>query len=513
MKKQLPKQGRRGAALILVLIAVAIGLMMVATFLDGRQESVPVADRISAASMARRTAESGLELTVASLVRSDDWRAALADGVFDGSFKIADGICEVRLTDADTHQAPNDSTLRLLVACTAEIDGLAMVAEQAIEVSPSEQPLDIAFGETALIATQRIRIQNDAALLSWVPRSLDTDFMAPLVVGTLDGDANGFELGDAAVSARYEILVADSLQFNAGLNQPGARFLPGPLPDLESPNIPPPVNARRTRFDLELNTTPSRDINAPSIRIKADARISIDGDRILHSRGDLRIEPNAQIDVTRGTLIIDGDGHVTIHRASITAAAGARVLIRGGKSIRITDSTIGPEGASVEALSAEGMLPIETDVTRILMTGDLHSTIMIDGESMVTGVVIAPDTEVRVMDDALVHGRIVADRIDLRDRCIVFAMPDDGSVVGLTSRLGPHRSEDGELVHVVCQPDRLQPSTVLQIATELGVCTIALEEEAEVSSDASNDRRRGWKRQHPWRTRSHRRWRMARGDD
>ena len=33
MKKQLPKQGRRGAALILVLIAVAIGLMMVATLL------------------------------------------------------------------------------------------------------------------------------------------------------------------------------------------------------------------------------------------------------------------------------------------------------------------------------------------------------------------------------------------------------------------------------------------------------------------------------------------------
>ena len=159
------------------------------------------------------------------------------------------------------------------------------------------------------------------------------------------------------------------------------------------------------------------------------------------------------------------------------------------------------------------MLPTETDVTRILMTGDLHSTIMIDGDSMVTGVVIAPDTEVRVMDDALVHGRIVAERIDLRDRCILFAMPDDGSVVGLTSRLWPHRSEDGGLVAVVCQPNRLTPGTVLQIATELGVSTIALEQEAEVSSDASDGRRRRWKRQHPWRTRSHRRWRMARGDD
>ena len=512
MKKQLPKQGPRGAALILVLIAVAIGLMMVATFLDGRQESVPVADRISAASMARRTAESGLDLTVASLVRSDDWRAALADGVFDGSFQIADGTCKVRITDADTDRAPNDSTLRLLVACTAEIDGLAMIAEQAIEVSPAEQPLDVAFGETALIATHQIQIQNDAALLSWVPRSLDTDFTAPLVVGTLDGDANGFELGDAAVAASYEILVADSRQFNAGLNLPGARFLPGPLPGLASPHIPS-VNERRIEVELELNTAPRRDVNAPSIRIDTNAQLSIDGDRILHSRGDFRIEPGAKIDVTRGTLVIDGDGHVTIHRASITAATGARVLIRGGKSIRITDSTIGPEGATADSLSAEGMLPTETDVTRILMTGDLHSTIMIDGDSMVTGVVIAPDTEVRVMDDALVHGRIVAERIDLRDRCIVFAMPDDGSVVGLTSRLGPHRSEDGGLLAVVCQPNRLSPGTVLQIATELGVSTIALEQEAEVSSDAGDDRPRGWRWQHPRRMKSHRRWRMARGDD
>ena len=136
MNMHVSKQPRRGAALILVLIALAIGLLMVATFLDGRRESVPVADRISAASMARRTAESGLDLAVASLVRSDDWRAALANGEFDGSFEIADGTCKVQIADADTNQAPEDSTLRLLVACTADIDGLSMVAEQIVEVAP-----------------------------------------------------------------------------------------------------------------------------------------------------------------------------------------------------------------------------------------------------------------------------------------------------------------------------------------------------------------------------------------
>lgn len=44
---RLHRRTPRGAALVLVLVALAIGLMMVATFLDGRRESVPVSVRIS----------------------------------------------------------------------------------------------------------------------------------------------------------------------------------------------------------------------------------------------------------------------------------------------------------------------------------------------------------------------------------------------------------------------------------------------------------------------------------
>ena len=492
---------------MLVLIALAIGLLMVATFLDGRQESAPVADRISAASMARRTAESGLDLAVASLLRSDDWRAALTNGAFDGSFEIADGNCKVRMTDANTNQAPNDATLRLLVACTANVDGLAIVAEQTVDVGPAEQPLNLGFGETALIATQRIRVRNDAALLSWAPRALYTEFSAPLVVGTLDGDATGFELGDAAVAAGLEVLMVDSRRFDSEVELPGARLLPGPLPQLDAPRVPSATDGR-IEAGLELDSAPRMDIDAASLRIGSNASITINEDRVLHSRGDFQIDPGATIDVARGTLVITGDEHVTIHRASITAAPGARVLIRGGKSLRITDSTLGPEGATVGSLSADGMLPTDTDVTGVLVTGDQYSTIIIDGESMVTGVIVAPEAEVRVMGDALVHGRMVAERIELGDRCIVFAMPDDGRIVGLTSRVGPHRTIEGGLVPAVCRPDRLDPIVVLQIASELGVPAIGLE---EVTYPPEAEKGRKWR--HPQLVRFHRRWRMARGND
>lgn len=510
MNMRSPQRRRRGAALILVLIALAIGLLMVATFLDGRQESVPVAERISEASMARRTAESGLDLAVASLVRSENWREDLAAGRFDGSFEIADGTCRIRIIDADTQQTPDDSTLRLLVACTAHIDDISMVAEQSVDVAPADQSLDLAFGETALIATQRVRIRNDAALLSWAPRATNTEFSAPLVVGTLDGDPGDFELGDQAVTAGLEVVVVDSRRFGPDGGRPGERLLPEPLPRLDAPRIPPVRNGRVENI-REIESTPLTDLDAASIRIGSNTRITIDEDRILHSRGDFRMGPGSRIDVTRGTLVIDADGYMTIHRASIIAAPGARVLVRGGKGLRITNSTIGPEGAVPEALSSDGMLPIETKTTAILMTADLRGKITIDGDSMVTGVLIAPDAEVRVMGDALIHGRIIGERIDLADRCVVFAMPDDGRVVGLTSPFGPHRNEDGRLVPEVCQTDRLEPGLVGEIAADLGVQTVALDDAGRPRD--TEDGWRGFRRNLHWMVRHHRRWRMARGED
>ena len=51
-----PRSAHRGVALVLVLVALAIGLLLTATWLDGRRESVPVAERVSDATSARHAA-------------------------------------------------------------------------------------------------------------------------------------------------------------------------------------------------------------------------------------------------------------------------------------------------------------------------------------------------------------------------------------------------------------------------------------------------------------------------
>ena len=85
-----PRSAHRGVALVLVLVALAIGLLLTATWLDGRRESVPVAERVSDATSARHAAASGLDLAIATLDAEDDWRAAVEAGRLDGSFEFED---------------------------------------------------------------------------------------------------------------------------------------------------------------------------------------------------------------------------------------------------------------------------------------------------------------------------------------------------------------------------------------------------------------------------------------
>lgn len=487
---RLHRRTPRGAALVLVLVALAIGLMMVATFLDGRRESVPVSARISDAAQARRTADSGLELVLSSILASDDWIEDVASGSLDAPFTIADGLCTARVLDATTNLPPTGETLQIRIACTADIDGLAMVAEETFDISPMiDRPLDLAFGETALLAESAIRVEDDAALLAWA--GSDGGPSAPLVVGTLGGDPHDFEVTDTAITSGCEVVMVDARCYEMGEETAGIRLIPDPLPPISAPAIPV-VREGRTETAVVLDAAPVTDIDAPSIRIRAGTRILIEGDRILHSRGDFRIESGAEIEVARGTLVIDGDALVSIHDAEIAVAPAGRLLIRGGRELRIDDGGIGPRDATDrEALTPAGMLPVDVDPKPVNLTGGPGSTIVIEGDAMVTAVVIAPDSDVRVEDDVLLHGRIVADAIEIGGRAVVYAAPDDGRVVGLTSPQGPHRDEDGDLLPALQVEDRTSAAAVDAIAEAIEVPVVSVQES---------------------RRETNRRWRRARED-
>ena len=160
-----------------------------------------------------------------------------------------------------------------------------------------------------------------------------------------------------------------------------------------------------------------------------------------------------------------------IRDAHILVGPTGRLVIRAGRRLRVDDACLGDAACDPEPGEQVDMLPPELSKTaeRIILTALPDATIVISGDSLVTGTILAPDAKARILDDAVMHGRMVASRVVLRDDALLYARPDDGSVIGLTTIAGPHRDEDGFLNPMLTAPDRTSSGVLQEIAEALGI--------------------------------------------
>lgn len=498
------RPSERGVALLLVLVAIAIGLMLTATWLDGRRESVPVARRIAAVSVAQHAAAGGMELAVATLDAEEDWRSAIAEGRFDAPVSLDEATLRFQVQDADDSGPVDRDTVRVRVSCTATVDEMTSTSENVMVFEPEDAVVDLGFGETAIVAERSIRILDRAALLPWAPR--EQQDVGPLVIGTLDGVPGAVELGPEAVAPGTEVLLVDPDPDAATGAMPGRRVLPEALPILASPKVPeaaplPGSHPRTIESAIAGGSNPL----ARSRSIAPGGLLVVNEDRVVRSNDDIVTDPGTRILVERGTLVLDAVRNLHLRDADIEISAEGSLVLRAGRQLRLEDTAIRdadaerPDLAPGEALPAEAMGLAD----RVTMTGSDGMTLELAGECDVVATVIAPGTTVRVLEESVLHGRIVAERVELRDEAIVFARPDDGRVIGLTASSGPHRCEEGLLVDSVREPDRTEPEALASIAEELGVAVCATGDVATPSPEAEESRsgrirdsieRRRWER-------------------
>ena len=138
----------------------------------------------------------------------------------------------------------------------------------------------------------------------------------------------------------------------------------------------------------------------------------------------------------------------------------------------IRNSVIGPDDVEILGNGETDPNPQFKQV-RIVDTGEGRPNIRIEGETRMMATIVASASQVRLQDAAVLYGRINANRIQLNDRATVFALPCDGSFVGLTANHGPHRDHDGSLHAAVTSPDRTDPTVMAALAQTLGVCVVA----------------------------------------
>jgi len=477
---------RRGAALLLVLIALAVGLLLVATWLDGRRESMPVAQRVAAGAVARQAAASGADLAIATIDAEDDWRSAHQAGRFDAAFGLASATCTLRVTDASTGDDPTAETVALRVVCTADVDGVQASVERTTDVETANPAIDLAFGETAILVEDGLRIRDQAALLPWTARPGVAT--GPLVVGSLDGRSEAVSVEGAAVTLGTEVLLVDDRA--APGSDGGWRRLPDRLPGIVAPDVPSPDldTALVTRVRMDLAVMPGMDVVANGLRFPARAKLTFENDRVIRSLTDMELVDGARLAVTGGTLVLDAAEDLVIRGATISVAEGANLILRAGRELRLDGATIVPAGVSAADAASESVAPTSPRDAVIATLDGGNGAIRVEGRSAVVMSIIAPDGDIEVRDDAVLHGRILGGDVELSGRALVYARPDDGQVIGLTTPAGPHREDDGTLVTELTGDDRGTAASLSAAADRIGMPVVLLNDTIEPDPEVATSR-------------------------
>ncbi|MCK4660672.1 MAG: hypothetical protein KAV82_14215 [Phycisphaerae bacterium] len=138
---------RRGVALLLVLIAVAIAVTLACSFLAAQSTTIGICGNLENHSNARHVAESGLELAIAYVRSDNDWRSLQSHGAWvtgepfgEGTFTIVgedgvdtdgDGAAD---GDGDLADDPDDP---LTLTVTGKVNGASHVVRAVVTPVPS----------------------------------------------------------------------------------------------------------------------------------------------------------------------------------------------------------------------------------------------------------------------------------------------------------------------------------------------------------------------------------------
>ena len=114
---------QRGAAMVLVIIAIAMAVIIALSFLHSQKPTAAVAANIDRHAEARAIAESGLEMAIEYVRNDADWRSANADGVWITDVTLNGGTFTVYGTDEDG-DLNDDSSDTLVLAVVGTFKGV-----------------------------------------------------------------------------------------------------------------------------------------------------------------------------------------------------------------------------------------------------------------------------------------------------------------------------------------------------------------------------------------------------
>ncbi|MDP6479498.1 MAG: hypothetical protein QGI75_05585, partial [Phycisphaerales bacterium] len=171
---------RRGAAMLMVLVAMATAMTLVVGWLASQDNSALVASNATRAASARASAQCGLELTVALLQSEAPWQTAHQDGWILQAYPLGEAVVDLRLIDETTGLPPNEATNLVRIESTARTDAMVQSAQALATVHPFNDESMADLSGYAVFGSSSLAVSGASRIRSWEGSGMGERVLASL---------------------------------------------------------------------------------------------------------------------------------------------------------------------------------------------------------------------------------------------------------------------------------------------------------------------------------------------
>lgn len=198
IRSQQPHQ--RGAALLMVLVAMATAMTLVVGWLGSQDNSALIASNATRAASARATAQSGLEIAVAILQSEAPWQTSHQDGWILQGYELGTSTIDLRLIDEATGFPPDGSTTVVRIESTANTNSMVQTASALATIHPFDEDSMADISGYAVFGSGSISISGATRIKSWIGSGRGERILASLGETSFSGRAKrDLQSGDLAL--------------------------------------------------------------------------------------------------------------------------------------------------------------------------------------------------------------------------------------------------------------------------------------------------------------------------
>lgn len=188
-----PAPGRRGVAMLLVVIALGTATALTSVYLSSRRNSGMIGRNAAGAAGAQWAARSTVDLAVAIMQTNAEWRLHAADGVLFDNTRLSGATVAALVHDAEGNE-PDDDDSTLIVTGVARSGGVVAAAQRVVNTIPEvtlAEALNPELDEHAIYVVDTLEV-GAGSVVAVRPDSPLARLRPPVKIGVRNGSAGAF---------------------------------------------------------------------------------------------------------------------------------------------------------------------------------------------------------------------------------------------------------------------------------------------------------------------------------